>query len=80
MPRDDRQSDGQANEWEVPRVEPSVWIHGVQAPDAGWESIATLERTLLIKLLLYNRVATLEDGSKVLAHDPQTREGQFWPD
>ena len=79
MPRDDRQSDGQANEWEVPRVEPSVWIHGVQAPDAGWESIATLERTLLIKLLLYNRVGAFKNAAKVFPHDPKPLEGQARP-
>ena len=57
-------------------MEPSVWIHRVQAPDAGWESIATLERTLLIKLLLYNRVGAFKNAAKVFSHYPKTLESQ----
>ena len=77
MPLSGRQPDG-AIGWEVPRVESGVWVHRVQAPDAQGEGNTSLERTLLIDVLPYNGMCSFEDTSKVLAHDPQTLEGQAW--
>ena len=59
-------------------MESGVWVHRVQAPDAQGEGNTTLEWTPLVDVLLYNRVCCFEDGSKVLAHDPQALEGQAW--
>ena len=45
----------------------------------GSATIASLERTIVIALLLDHSVCALQDGPEILPHYPNPFEDQSWP-